>query len=140
MPLASWPISPNGRYIVDVRLAGLPMQCMVDLGLIDTRHEIGLELDPMVYDRLKQSGQFSDFAERTRRDASGATRRLPTGRVLVNLVHPQTRQSIGPTCSLFAARGARGLPNRIGTEFFHRLTGCRVLWDLDARLWCVEYP
>jgi hypothetical protein len=41
---------------------------------------------------------------------------------------------------LYALRGAPGVPSRVGVEFFHHLTGCRVIWDLDRRNWGVEYP
>jgi hypothetical protein len=41
---------------------------------------------------------------------------------------------------LHALRGAPGVPDRVGVVFFHRLHGCRVLWELDSRTWCVEYP
>jgi hypothetical protein len=33
-----------------------------------------------------------------------------------------------------------GIPDRVGMAFFHRLNGCKVIWDLDKREWCIEYP
>jgi hypothetical protein len=41
---------------------------------------------------------------------------------------------------VYVIRGKPGVPDRVGVVFFHRLKGCRVLWDLDAQSWCVEYP
>ena len=32
------------------------------------------------------------------------------------------------------------IPSRVGVVFFHKLSGCRVDWELDARSWCLEYP
>ncbi len=140
MPTACWPALPSGRYAVDIALAGVGLKCGIDLGLTDPLGAIGFELDPMLFDQFLHTGRITGLQQRERRDAAGGKTRLTVGALTAQLLDPQSRRPVGPVVTVFAARGARGLHNRVGVEFFHRLTACRVVWDLDARLWCVEYP
>jgi hypothetical protein len=140
MPQAQWQAAVDGRYWIDVALAGQHLRIMIDLGLVDPLHQVGFEIDPALYDALNQAGHFSRFHQRSRRDASGQLSWFDTGQITARLVCPVTRQGIGPTVSLFAARGAPGVPARVGVVFFHLLTGSRVDWDLDQRTWCIDCP
>jgi hypothetical protein len=140
MPQAQWHSAADGRYWVDVALAGRNLRVMIDLGLVDPLHRVGFEIDPGLYDALNQAGHFSRFDRRSRRDASGRLSWFDTGRLTAQLVCPVTGQGIGPAVPLFVARGAAGLPDRVGVVFFHGLSGCRVAWDLDQRTWCVDCP
>jgi hypothetical protein len=112
---------------------------MIDLGLVDPLHQVGFEVAPSIYDRLKRAGQLAHFRWRFRRDASGRIERLESGMTVAQLVDPNTRKEVGPVVSLAIFRGTSGMPNRVGVVFFHNLTGCKVLWELGARNWCVEY-
>jgi hypothetical protein len=47
---------------------------------------------------------------------------------------------VGPLVRVRVGRGMPNVVSRVGVEFFHRLTGCSVNWDLDAKNWCVTYP
>jgi hypothetical protein len=89
---------------------------------------------------LEQSGQLLRAGERHRRDASGRRAKLPLGFVTVRLIDPVAHTPIGPLVRCLALRNFAGVVSRVGGVFFHRLTGCRVEWDLDARTWCVECP
>jgi hypothetical protein len=140
MPTVCWPVAPNGRYDIDVALAGAGIRCGIDLGLTDPLAAIGFELDPMLFDQFVNTGRVTRLQRRERRDASGVRTKLTVGEVTAQLLDPQSHRPVGPVVTVHAARGARGLHNRVGVEFFHRLMGCRVVWDLDARLWCVECP
>jgi hypothetical protein len=140
MPQAQWQAAAGGRYWIDVALAGHPLRVMIDLGLVDSQHRVGFEIDPALYDALEQAGHFSHSLKRSRRDASGQLGVLYTGQLTARLVCPVTRQEIGPTVSLYVERGAAGVPDRVGVVFFHGLTGCRVDWDLDRRTWRIDCP
>src|SRR5262245_59056024 len=140
MPLACWPAAPRGWYWIDVAIAGRPLRCTIDLGLVDPRDEIGFELEPTFDDQLARSGAVSAEQSRIRRDANGRSVPMLVGMVSAQLLDPASRQAIGPTIQLYAARGAPGLYSRVGVVFFHRLTGCRVVWELDTRTWCIECP
>src|SRR5438874_12503689 len=113
---------------------------MLDTGLVDRNNQIGFEVDRAVYDALAQNGQLLSAGARVRRDASGRTHWLRVGFVTARLCDPATGVTVGPTVRCLVLRNFSSVPNRVGVAFFHRLTGCRVVWDLDARLWCVEYP
>jgi hypothetical protein len=113
---------------------------MVDLGLVDPLGRVGLEVDPTAYGQLKHSGQFARFRRRSRRDASGRSSWTESGLITAQVVSPATRQPVGPPVSIYVSCGAPAVPNRVGIAFFHRLSGCRVLWDLDQQMWCIEYP
>jgi hypothetical protein len=140
MSQACWPAAADGRYWIDTVVGGQNVRCMVDLGLIDPLGWLGLELEPALYDRLKQLGQLTSFKYRSRRDASGQLVWLESGETRAQLCDPTSQQPVGPVAQLFVGRGAASLPNRVGVVFFHRLPGCKVAWDLDTRLWYIEYP
>jgi hypothetical protein len=113
---------------------------MIDLGLVDASARVGFSLEPTHYDQIKQAGEFGQFFTDFRLDASGSITSRENGSLSAQLIHPLTRQRIGPSVMLYAARGAVLVPNRVGVVFFHHLSSCRVLWDLAKRQWCLEYP
>jgi hypothetical protein len=135
-----WPATWEGHYWIDVALGPLEVRVMIDIGLVDPLHQQGFEIEPGIFDQLKRTGQFTRLADRSRRDASGRTVRTENGRATAQLLDPATRQRVGPKVDVNVSRGAPHVPSRAGVVFFHKLTGCRVLWDLDSRTWCVEYP
>jgi hypothetical protein len=140
MPQAQWPFAPDGRYWIDVALAGHGLRVMIDLGLVDPLDRVAFEIDPSLFDALERAGDFSDIERRTRRDASGRLTGFHTGLVAIQLLDPISRQPIGPAVRLYAGRGTSGVPNRVGVVFFHHLVGCQVNWDLDQRTWRIDYP
>jgi hypothetical protein len=140
MPVAHWPVHPDSYFEIDIALGGNPYRCRVDTGLTDTLGEIGFKLDPALFSSLERSGRLLPMPRRTRRDANGFTFYLTCGLIRAQLLDPSTGQPVGPLVKLLAARAASGLDSRVGVVFFHRLTRCRVTWELDARKWCVEYP
>jgi hypothetical protein len=113
---------------------------MIDLGLVDPHHRVGFEVEPAVYDRIKQAGGFSRFSRRPRRDASGRISWFDTGQTTAQLICPAAQRPVSPVVQVFVASGLAGVPSRVGVVFFHHLTGCRVIWDLDRRTWRVNYP
>jgi hypothetical protein len=140
MPRACWSPAPNGRYRIDVRLGSLDLLLMLDTGLVDAQRRVGFEIDPALYNRLKQTGDLTAFRKRMRRDAGGGWLVSEVAQAAARLLQPASQTPVGPPVQMGVMCGAPGVPSRVGVEFFHRLTGCRVVWDLDARLWCVEYP
>ena len=140
MAQACWQAAADGRYRIDVFIGNSNLQVMVDLGLVDPLDLIGFELEPSIYDRLDQSGFLSQKRARQSRIASGQQISTDTGLTNAQLLDPLIGQPIGPTVRLFASRGKRALPSRVGVVFFHRLRGCRILWDLDTRIWCIHHP
>jgi hypothetical protein len=140
MPEISWKATPEGRYWIDVVVAGRPLQAMVDAGLVDPRLRVGYELEANIYDQLRWPGRFSLFRFRSRRDAGGRVSRSETGLTTTQLLSPSSGQPVGPVTRTYVSRGLPGLPNRVGVVFFHQLTACRVAWDLDGRMWSIEYP
>jgi hypothetical protein len=140
MAQARWQVTADGRYFIDVVIGNYNLRVMVDTGLVDPLDMVGVELEPSIYDRLDQSGALANKRTRVSRNAGGQYSNTRTGLTNVQLFDPITAQPVGPVVRLFASRGRRGLPSRVGVVFFHRLTGCRILWDLDSRGWCIEYP
>jgi hypothetical protein len=126
--------------MVDMLIAQVQQRLVIDTGLYDDMGEVGFELVPSVYDGCVRAGKLTPLLTKVRRDASGRYVRLGCGIILAQLFDPTLNSGVGPAVKLLAARGAIGLPSRVGVEFFHRLAGCRVDWDLSARRWCVEYP
>ncbi len=131
----SWRAAADGRYWIDVSVGGEVTRVMVDLGLVDPSHAVGFELEPDLYDRLKQSGRLSRFQLRYRRDANGGITRSESGLTTVQLVDPTTGLCRGAEVRVHVCRGAESVPSRVGVVFFHRLTGCQVRWNLDDRTW-----
>jgi hypothetical protein len=140
MPQVRWKAAPDGRYWIDVILGNSHLPVMIDLGLIDPHNRVGFEVEPVVYDRIKQSGGFTLFARRARRDASGRISWFDTGLTTAQLVCPAAHQPVGPAVQVFVASGLAGVPSRVGVVFFHNLIRCQVVWDLDHRTWCMDYP
>ena len=57
------------------------------------------------------------------------------------LVDPEQRVGIELEPHLFdihVARGVAGVPSRVGLAFFHKLSGCRVVWDCPAKTWSIS--
>jgi hypothetical protein len=140
MPVACWTIDADGRYVVDILLGSRPLGLMIDTGLADRYDRTGFEIDPGEYDRFKNAGELSNVRRRTRHDAGGHRLVTEVATIFAQLLDPRTRQPVGPKVSVEVMRGTPGVPSRVGVVFFHRLTGCRVVWELDTRTWCVEYP
>src|SRR4051794_34236959 len=129
MMVLTWHCTADGRYWIDVAVGSVDCRLMVDTGIVDPRDQVGLEIDPAIYDRLKQTGQFSHYMRRSRRDASGIVRVFEIGQTTAQLIDPVGRVRVGPVADVYVLRGAAGVPDRVGLVFFHRLTGCRVNWD-----------
>ena len=140
MAQVSWQAAADGRYLIDVVVGNYNVQAMIDLGLVDPADLVGCEIEPALYDQLEQSGWLTGNCHRQWRDASGRYSTTKSALTRFQLVDPIGRQPVGPVLRLFANRGRPGLLNRVGVVFFHCLKGCRILWDLDSRTWCVEYP
>src|SRR5687767_14781879 len=140
MPQTCWAAAPDGTNWLDVNVAGVETVAMIDTGFVDRFQRIGLSLEPQLYDQLMASGKLSGIITDYRLDAGGHSTTRRSGIVSAFLFDPVNRSPVGPTAQLYASRGAPGIPTRIGLVFFHQLTGCRVYWDLDRRLWCVEHP
>ncbi len=139
MPQASWQAA-RGSYQIDLIVGNRGIQAMIDLGLVDPLDLVGIELQPAVYDGLKQSGQIVRYLRRSHRVATGVRVAAESGLTTAQLVDPLSQHPIGPLVQLYVTRGAVGVQSRVGVVFFHRLSGCRVSWDLDARTWTIEYP
>jgi hypothetical protein len=140
MPQICCQADAYGRYAMDLAVGNLELQVFIDSGLTDPFHRLGLELEPTVFDQLLRTGHLIAGPPRKRRDANGRFLAASTGQTSARLLDPISRQRVGPYVQLDAFRGAVGLSHRVGVVFFHRLTGCRVLWDLDSRARCVEIP
>ncbi len=140
MPNASWNANPGGEYWIDVRLGSRSLPVLVDTGLIDVRGEVGFSVDHALYDAIKITGEFVSFQRHGRMSADGTVRVTESGALDVQLFSPQTKIPVGPVVHLFVMRGSPGVPDRVGLAFFHLLKGCKILWDLDQRLWQVECP
>jgi hypothetical protein len=140
MTRACWQAAPDGRYWLDIALGTIPCQLVLDTGLTDPLGQVAFDIDAALFDVLEQSGQLLRAGERHRRDASGRRAKLPLGFVTARLIDPVAHTPIGPPVRCLALRNFAGVVSRVGVVFFHRLTGCRVDWNLDAREWCVECP
>lgn len=140
MSSACWTTAADGRYWIDIELGGRDVSLMLDTGIVDPLGQVGFEVDSGLYDALKRGKRLSNFAGRSRRDSSGRYVPSEIGWCDARLIDPGSRRRVGPVVRLAVYRGVVGVPSRVGLLFFHHLTGCRVVWDLDARLWCVEYP
>jgi hypothetical protein len=140
MPQACWTANARGEYWIDVNLGGHPFQVLIDSGLIDARGQVGFSLDPSRYDRIKQSGGFQHHQMHSRLTADGQISLTESGSLDTQLICPRTRSLVGPSVHVFVFRGSASVPDRVGTSFFHLLKNCKVAWDLDQRVWCIEYP
>lgn len=140
MTRVCWTPNSRGRYEIDIALGSMPERLMIDTGLVDVRNQVAFDLDPSIYDALEQSTHLTPAKPRFRTDASGVRIPMPCGLLQSQLIDPNTGTPLGPVVRALAFRGFAGVPSRVGVAFFHALTGCRVDWDLTARLWCVECP
>jgi hypothetical protein len=135
---ASWQAASDGRYWIDVTIAGRELRVMIDLGLVDPSGLVGFELEPAVYNGMKRADRLTRFSFRFRRDASGQVTSTESGFTTAQLFNPVAAQPIGPVVHTGVCRGEPGIPNRVGVAFFQRLVGAKVLWDLDTRTWQIE--
>lgn len=136
----TYAVAPTGAYFIDVQIGTFEVRVMVDLGLTDPAGQIGFALAPDVFDRLEQARQLSRFRGRISRDASGQYSTIESAESTACPLDPASRQPVGPRARIFVSRGAVRVPNRVGVAFFHQLRGCRVIWELDSRIWRIEYP
>ncbi|HZU34862.1 MAG TPA: hypothetical protein VFA18_03075 [Gemmataceae bacterium] len=140
MAQVCWQGTLAGRYHIDVALGGFRTPLMIDLGLVDSAQQVGFSIQPALYDKLKQAGALGLLQTFSRMDASGQISQTESGLVSAQLLDPATGRPVGPAVQLYVLRGNPGVPDRVGVVFFHRLPGCRVLWALGTRTWCIEYP
>ncbi len=140
MGQAVWQAVPDGRYWIDILIGNMPLPLMIDLGLVDASGRVGFQLEAQTYAQLKSGGQLSQLQFRKWRDASGNTVLSESGLATAQLLDPVTLTGIGPSVHLYVNEGGVGLPNRVGVSFFRSLRGCTVVWDLDLRRFCVQYP
>ena len=138
MATATWQCSANGRYWLDVLVGSLQVSLMIDTGLVDPEQRVGIELEPHLFDQLEQSGKLSGRALRIRKDAGGHASPLYCAAVDASLTTPETSQPLGPSIRIHVARGVAGVPSRVGVAFFHKLPGCRVVWDCSAKTWSIS--
>jgi hypothetical protein len=139
MPQFCWTAHRDGSYWIDALIGNQKLPALVDLGLIDPSHLMGAYLDPSIYDHLEITGGFLRLHARRSRDASGQYVTIHTGLTTIQLLEPQSGNPAGPIVPLYVGRGAPGIPSRIGVAFFHRLSGGKVIWDLTARTWTIEF-
>ena len=140
MPQVGWSANSRGEYWLDVDLGGLPITVLVDSGLIDSNGQVGFSIVPSLYDQIKRSGGFQHHQTHSRLTADGTISHTESGSLDARLLCPLTRATVGPAVTCYVFRGAAGVPDRVGIAFFHLLKGCKVQWDLDRRIWCIEYP
>lgn len=113
---------------------------MIDTGLVDPRGRVGFEIEPALFDTLRRAGELTLLRRRQRNDASGKSYVNEAGQLEAQVLDPMSRSPIGPRIQIDVKRGTAGVPSRVGTAFFHKFVDCRVVWDLDDRLWSVESP
>src|SRR5579884_3182779 len=118
MPQVDWPAAPDHRYWIDLRLGNRDTRVMIDLGLVDPRDRAGLEVEPILFNGLKQAGQLTRMRRRARRDASGRITWTDSGEVTAQMIDPATRMAIGPAVDVYVSRGEPGVPSRVGMTFF----------------------
>ena len=140
MPQASWSIGHENSYWLDVAIGHHRLYLMIDTGFVDPNDEVGIALEESVYDALQHAGLIGNEDFRLSTDASGHQRSVVTGLVTARLLAPSSSGVVGPPVQSRALRGSVGVAARVGIAFFHGLAGSRVIWDLDQRTWCIEYP
>jgi hypothetical protein len=140
MSQVGWNANSRGEYWIDVSLGGHSLSVLIDTGLIDARGQVGFSIDPAQYDKIKCAGGFRVHQMHTRLTADGQISLTESGSLDAQMLSRQTMQVVGPAVHVHVFRGSVGVPDRVGLAFFHPLKGCRVFWDLDQRLWIVEYP
>ncbi len=140
MPQICWGASARGEYWIDVKLGAHALKVLIDTGLVDARGQVGFSVDESLYDQIKQAGGFQKHQIHSRLTADGQISLTESGSLDAQLVCPNTGSPVGPLVHLYVFRGVDGVPNRVGVAFFHRLKGCKIQWDLDQKLWCIDYP
>jgi len=140
MPSVRWQCRADGQYGIDVELGHRHFTLVVDTGLIDRKNQVGFCIEPFLYDYLKNQGELSAFSMHSQMDASSIVSTSESGLTTARLISPVTQLPIGPAVQLHVMRGSPNVPNRVGAVFFHHLKGCRVNWDLDNRIWSIDYP
>jgi hypothetical protein len=140
MPEVRWTANARGEYWIDVRLGGRTVKVLIDTGLIDARGQVGFSVEESLYDQIKQAGGFSAHQMHSRLTAAGQISLTESGLLESQLVVPATGTPVGPSVDTFVFRGTLGVPDRVGIAFFHQLRGCKVIWELDGRVWRIEYP
>lgn len=139
METISWLVQPDGRYVIDAVVGGIPIRAMIDTGLVDPSGCVAFEVQPAVFEKLTASGQLTDFRLRYRLDAAGRRAELRTARVNAGLGDPTDPQKpFSDVVSISVACGADRVPNRVGTAFFHSLPGCSVDWNCSDRRWSIR--
>jgi hypothetical protein len=98
----SWLAAADGRYWIDVFIDAQPLRVMIDLGRVDPRHDVRLELERTVYDQLKAGGWLTRFQNRFRRDANGRICGSESGFTSVQLFDPIASQVVGPVVAVLA--------------------------------------
>jgi len=139
MPQVCWTATGRGEYWIDVDLGGHTFQVLIDTGLLDARQQVGFSVEQASYDNIKQAGEFHAHQIHARLHANGQVSLTESGSLNAQLVCPQTRKMVGPPVHVYVFRGV-SVPDRVGMAFLHQLKGCKVVWDLDKREWCIEYP
>jgi len=140
MPAVRWTANAPGEYWIDVNLGGRILKVLIDTGLVDARGQVGFSVHESLYDQIKQAGGFTSHQMHSRLTAAGLISLTESGSLASQLVSPGTGTAVGPLVHAYVFRGAPGVPDRVGMAFFHLLRGCKVIWELDRRLWCIEYP
>jgi hypothetical protein len=140
MPQVCWNAAGSGEYWIDVKLGSHSLKVLVDTGLIDSRGQVGFSVDPALYDQIKLASEFRTHHMHARLTADGQVVLTESGSLDAQLISPQSGILVGPVVHICVFRGAPGVPDRAGLAFFHLLKGCKVVWDLSPRLWCIEYP
>jgi hypothetical protein len=140
MPQVRWQGRADGHYWIDVALGSRHFSLMIDIGLVDSRNQVGFSIEPVLYDYLKNAGEFSGFSIHSQVDASGKVSIVESGLIMAQLISHVSLLPVGPAVRLHVMRGSPGVPNRVGVVFFHHLKGCHVNWDLDNRIWSIDYP
>jgi hypothetical protein len=131
MPRVSWQSRSDGLYWIDIALGSRHFSLMIDIGLVDPKHQVGFSIEPQLFDLLRKSGELSGFFVHSLLDASGKVSRVRSGLLAAQLISPITQLPVGPRVHLHAVRGSPGVPNRVGV-------GCQVNWDLDKRTWSID--
>jgi hypothetical protein len=139
MPEVCWAANARGAYWIDVSLGGRTLKVLIDTGLIDARGQVGFSVQESLYDRIKQAGGFTSHQTHSRLTAAGQISLTESGSLASQLISPRTGNAVGPVAHVSVFRGALGVPDRVGMAFFHLLRGCKVIWDLEQRVWCVDY-
>jgi hypothetical protein len=140
MPRVSWQARSDGLYWIDMALGSRRFSLMMDLGLVDPKDQVAFSLEPALYNQLRKAGELKHFLDHSYKDASGRLTTTKSGLLTAQLISPISHLPVGPAVRLHVMRGSAGVPSRVGVGFFHHLKGCHVNWDLENRMWSIDYP